>query len=162
MRTLPLLALALAAGCIMVPRQSTAPASSPDGTTAYNAPTAGADGSDGTSYGGGGGGNAYGSPGVRGADGSPGTAAPAGPTTVSVTIRSSCSKTVKVFYGDKPRFSSGTESSVSSNSVSSKTFQEGDMMWVLDDRGEGVGSATISANTRNIEINSSCSGLSAR
>jgi hypothetical protein len=164
MRTLPLLALVLVAGCIMVPRQSTTPSASPDGTTAYNAPTAGADGSDGTGYGGGGasGGGAYGSPGVRGADGSPGTSAPAGPTTVSVTIRSSCAKTVKVFYGDKPRFSSGTESSVSSNSVSSKTFQEGDMMWVLDDRGEGVGSATISASTRNIEINSSCTGLSAR
>jgi hypothetical protein len=159
MRTFSVLALALLAGCIMVPRQTT-PAGSPDGTTAYNAPTAGADGSDGTSYGGGG--ASYGSPGVRGADGSPGTAAPAGPTTVSVTIRSSCGKTVKVFYGDKPRFSSGTESSVSSNSVSSKTFQEGDMMWVLDDRGEGVGSATISASTRNIEINSSCTGLSAR
>ena len=39
---------------------------------------------------------------------------PAGP--VSVTIRSACSKTVKVFYGDKPKFGSGTYSSISSNS----------------------------------------------
>ena len=88
--------------------------------------------------------------------------APAGPKTVSVTIRSSCSKTAKVFYGDKPGFSSGTQSSVSSNSVSSKTFTVGDQMWVLDDSGKGLGNITISESTRNVEIGSSCTAISAR
>ncbi|HEY5937642.1 MAG TPA: hypothetical protein VIU61_23505 [Kofleriaceae bacterium] len=88
--------------------------------------------------------------------------APSGPATVSVTIRSACSKTVSVFYGDKPKFSSGTTSSISSNSVQSKTFQDGDLMWVLDDRGEGAGSVTISSSTRNIEIGAGCNSISGR
>jgi hypothetical protein len=113
--------------------------------------TAGSDGADGTSYG-----SSYGNAG--GAGNTP--AAPAASQTVSVTIRSSCGKTVSVFYGDKPKFGSGTTSSISSNSVQSKTFQVGDMMWVLDDSGNGAGSVTISSGTRNIEITSSCSGMS--
>lgn len=88
--------------------------------------------------------------------------APAAPTTASVTIRSSCNKTAKVFYGDKPGFSSGTQSSISYNSVQSKTFRVGDQMWVTDDSGKGLDSVTIDANTRQIEITSSCSGLSSR
>lgn len=89
-------------------------------------------------------------------------AAPAAPTTVSVTIRSSCSKTAKVFYGDKPGFSSGTQSSISSNSVQSKTFRVGDQMWVTDDSGKPLDSVRVDAGTRNIEILSSCSSISSR
>jgi hypothetical protein len=88
--------------------------------------------------------------------------APAAPTTASVTIRSACSKTAKVFYGEKPGFSSGTQSSISSNSVQSKTFRVGDLMWVTDDSGKPLDSVQIDANTRQIEITSSCSGLSSR
>lgn len=88
--------------------------------------------------------------------------APAGPQTASVTIRSACSRTAKVFYGEKPGFSSGTTSSVSSNSVSSKTFQVGDQMWVLDDAGKALGNVTISASTRQVEITASCTSISAR
>ena len=67
-----------------------------------------------------------------------------------------------VFYGDKPRFSSGTTSSISSNSVQSHSFQVGDNMWLLDDTGDGVGSVTISNGTREIEVSKNCGGLSAR
>jgi len=88
------------------------------------------------------------------------SSSPSGP--VSVTIRSSCSKTVPVFYGDKPKYGSGTTSSVSSNSVSSKSFRIGDMMWVLDASGNGVDSVTISEGTRTLEITSSCSSISSR
>lgn len=88
--------------------------------------------------------------------------APAAPTTASVTIRSSCKQTAKVFYGAKPGFSSGTQSSISSNSVQSKTFRVGDQMWVTDDSGRGLDGVTIDAGTRQIEISSSCTSLSAR
>ena len=88
--------------------------------------------------------------------------APAAPTTASVTIRSSCNKTAKVFYGDKPGFSSGTQSSISYNSVQSKTFRVGDQMWVTDESGKGLDGVTIDAGTRQIEISSSCSSLSSR
>jgi hypothetical protein len=133
------LAFVLLTGCLM-PRQGTSSSSStgPTSSATESAPTASAP------------------------TATPASTAPAGPTTVSVTIRSACSKTAKVFYGDKPGFSSGTSSSISSNSVQSKTFNVGDQMWVTDDSGKGLGSATISANTRNIEINSGCDGLSAR
>lgn len=86
--------------------------------------------------------------------------APAGP--VSVTIRSSCGQTVKVFYGDKPKFGSGTYSTISSNSVQSHSFREGEQFWIVDDSENGVSSATISSGTRELEIGSSCSGISAR
>jgi hypothetical protein len=86
--------------------------------------------------------------------------APAGP--VSVTIRSSCGNTVKVFYGDKPKFGSGTYSTISSNSVQSHSFRDGDMFWIVDESENGVSSATISQGTRELEIGSSCSGISAR
>lgn len=91
----------------------------------------------------------------------PAPAAPSGPKVVSVNIRSSCSKTVKVFYGDKPKFGSGTTSSVSSNSVSSKQMQSGDMIWVVDDSDNGLGSVTIGDSTRGVEIGSDCTSIRA-
>lgn len=90
------------------------------------------------------------------------TESSSGPTTVSVTIRSACPKTVPVFYGDKPKFGSGTRSTVTSNSVSSKTFQPGDMIWVTDEKEEGLGSVTITASTRQVEIGSDCRSIVAR
>ena len=89
---------------------------------------------------------------------SSGSSAPSGP--VSVTIRSSCGSTVRVFYGDKPKFGSGTTSSISSNSVQSHSFRVGDMMWVVDDHDNGLGSVTISSNTRELTVG--CGGISAR
>ena len=91
-----------------------------------------------------------------------GTASTSGPKTVSVSIRSACAKTVPVFYGDKPKFGSGTRSTVSSNSVSNKTFEPGDKVWVTDDKEEGLGSVTIEESTRTIEIGSDCRSISAK
>ena len=78
---------------------------------------------------------------------------------VSVTIRSSCPQTVKVFYGNTPKYGSGTNSSISSNSVNSHSFQPGDMFWTVDDSGNGLGSTTISSSTRQIEIGSDCRSM---
>jgi hypothetical protein len=86
------------------------------------------------------------------------SSAPAGP--VSVTIRSRCGSTVRVFYGDKPKFGSGTTSSISSNSVQSRSFRAGDMMWIVDEHDNGVSSTSISQGMREIEVG--CSGLQAR
>jgi len=135
------LLISLLAGCLMAPRQGTQPSS----TSSDPAPTTSSSSS------------------MTPTSTAPDRAAtPPGPQTVSVTIRSACSKTAKVFYGEKPGFSSGTSSSVSSNEVSSKTFRVGDQMWVTDDSGKGLGNVQIQASTRNIEIASSCAGLSAR
>ena len=81
---------------------------------------------------------------------------------VSVTIRSKCPKTVKVFYGKDPKFGSGTRSSVSSNSVSSHTFRAGEQFWVVDDNDRGLGNAVASPGTREFEILASCTGIASR
>lgn len=86
-----------------------------------------------------------------------GSSSSSGP--VSVTIRSSCPQTARVFYGSKPKFGSGTTSSISSNSVNSHSFQSGDMMWVVDESDNGLGSVTVSSSTHEIEINSDCRSL---
>lgn len=87
-------------------------------------------------------------------------AAPAGP--VSVDIRSSCGKTMPVFYGEKPGFSSGTFSSIESNSVESHSFQPGEQMWLVDDNRNPISSVTISPGMHELEIESSCASIAAR
>ena len=79
-----------------------------------------------------------------------------------MTIRSSCSKTVPVFYGQKPKFGSGTQSSISTNSVQSHSFRVGDMFWVTDASGNGLDGVTVTERTRTLEIDSSCSRISER
>jgi hypothetical protein len=105
--------------------------------------------------GGGGGGTVEPPPGGGG-----GGAPPAGP--VSVTIRSQCPQTVRVFYGDKPKFGSGTNSTISSNSVNSHTFQPGDMFWIIDDSENGLDSVTVDDRVGTIEINRDCTSMSVR
>ena len=84
----------------------------------------------------------------------------AGP--VSVTIRSSCGKTVKVFFGEKPKFGSGTYSTASSNSVSSHSFKPGEQFWIVDDSQNGVANIAVGGTTKEIEILGSCDQLAAR
>lgn len=83
----------------------------------------------------------------------------AAPSSVSVTIRNSCGKTVKVFYGDKPKFGSGTYSTASSNSVQSHSFRPGDLFWIVDQSENGVASVEVKEGTREIEIRGGCTEL---
>jgi nucleoid-associated protein YgaU len=89
-------------------------------------------------------------------------AAAASTSSVSVNIRNSCGKTVKVFFGEKPKFGSGTYSSASSNSVSSHTFRPGDLFWIVDESENGVASVTVESSTKEIEIRGACSELASR
>ena len=125
-------------------------------------------GGGGDPYGGGGGGGdpyggAAGASGASGAspgaDGAPG---PSGPTVVSVTFRSACPNTVRLFFGDKPKFGSGTYTTMSSNTVTSYSMAPGATVWIVDDSDNGVSSASVSGSTREIQVTSSCNGLSAR
>ena len=83
-------------------------------------------------------------------------------STVSVTLVNACSDTVKVFFGDKPKFGSGRYSSLSSNSRTNQTFKPGDQLWIVDDGQNGVANAKIEASTREIEVASGCKTLRAR
>lgn len=89
-------------------------------------------------------------------------AAAASSSPVSVNIRNSCGKTVKVFFGQKPKFGSGTYSSASSNSVSSHSFRPGDLFWIVDDNENGVASVAVEPGTKEIEIRGACSELASR
>lgn len=82
--------------------------------------------------------------------------APSEPATVSITLRNSCSKTVKVFFGDKPKFGSGRYSSLSSNSRTNQTFKPGDQLWIVDDGQNGIENVKVEAGMKEIEVASSC------
>ncbi len=86
----------------------------------------------------------------------------ASPSSVSVTIRNSCGKTVKVFFGNKPKFGSGTYSTASSNSVQSHSFRPGDLFWIVDQSENGLASVEVKDSTREIEIRGGCSELASR
>lgn len=89
-------------------------------------------------------------------------ATPAAPSSVSVTIRNSCGKTVKVFFGQKPKFGSGTYSTASSNSVQSHSFRPGDLFWIVDQSENGVANVEVKDSTKEIEIRGSCTELAQR
>jgi hypothetical protein len=59
---------------------------------------------------------------------------------------------VKLICGDEPPYGSGRSTTASPNSVWSEMMQPGDKIWTVDDSGNGVASATISAGTSDIPI----------
>ena len=89
---------------------------------------------------------------------------PAAPTsnTFSMSLKSECSRTLKIFIGSKPRFGSGTTRSISSNSINSFSGFAGQTYWILDESGNGVSSYTVSAGRHNMRILPSCSGFAPR
>jgi hypothetical protein len=116
-------------------------------------------------YGGGdGGGSApppsFDSPSSGGSD--PAPSQPAGPTIVSITLRNTCGQTVDLFFGDKPKFGSGTYSNMSSNSSTSKSMQAGDMIWIVDKSQNGLSSVTIEGGMNTVEITGDCTSISGR
>ena len=86
--------------------------------------------------------------------------APAPPKIVSVSIRVTCRDSVYVFYGDDPKYGSGTSSRLGGNSIQNNTRQPGDMIWITDGNRNPIGSVTISETTREVEV--SCNGISAK
>ena len=92
------------------------------------------------------------------------TRAQGAPVSTTVEIHSDCGKTVPVFYGDKPKFGSGTKSSVSSNSTSSQgRNSDGTLtVWIIDDQENGVASVRVTPGTKRVEIDSSCKRITAR
>ncbi len=87
--------------------------------------------------------------------------ASAGPSVVSLTLHNDCPHTVRLFFGRTPKFGSGTESSISSNSRESHAMREGDMVWIVDESGNGMSSLTASPGQTNVTITRSCTGFAA-
>jgi len=89
------------------------------------------------------------------------TTAPAGPQVVSVELHNDCSNTVKLFLGQKPKYGSGTSTSLGSNTTTSYQMKPGDMIWIIDDSENGLSSTTIGGGngSQRIRITSSCTGF---
>ena len=93
------------------------------------------------------------------ASASPGSGSSGGSQTVSLSLHNDCPETVRLFFGNTPKFGSGTESSISSNSTESHSMREGEMVWIVDQSGNGMSSLTVSAGQTHVTITRSCGGF---
>ena len=76
----------------------------------------------------------------------------------SLSLKNNCKKTVKLFLGNKPKFGSGTSTSISANTISSYSGREGDLIWIVDERDNGLSSLSPRGSQR-IQITEGCSGF---
>jgi hypothetical protein len=148
-----LITLALATAACQMPQYSPPPAGAGDPQTT-SAPTSASDPQGGSPA-------SLGGPSTH-AHGA--SAAQNTPVPTTVEIHSDCSKTVPVFYGEKPKFGSGTRSTVSSNSTSSQGRKaDGTLtVWIIDEQENGVASVHVTPTTKRVEIDSSCKRITAR
>ncbi|MDI1450979.1 hypothetical protein [Polyangium sp. 6x1] len=82
-----------------------------------------------------------------------------GGSTYSLRLHNSCSRTVKLFFGDNPKFGSGTRTSLGSNTTSSYSGGGPKTVWIVDDRDQGI-SSFVASGSQSMQITSSCSGFS--
>ena len=92
----------------------------------------------------------------------PGASSPPGGGRASFTLRNACRKTVKLFYGKTPKFGSGRSTTVSGNSVQHESMNVGDMIWIVDDSGNGIANFSASTGVREVEIGASCTAFIVR
>lgn len=83
---------------------------------------------------------------------------PSGPSRWSLTLHNDCRSTVKLFFGQKPKWGSGTYTTLGGNNTTSYSGNAGDMIWIVDDSQNGVSSLSPSGNQR-MKITASCSGF---
>jgi len=82
----------------------------------------------------------------------------------SVEIHSDCTKTTPVFYGEKPKFGSGTKSSIGSNTTTSASRKSDGTLtvWIIDEQENGIASVHVGPSTKRVEIDRSCRQITAR
>jgi hypothetical protein len=90
---------------------------------------------------------------------SSGSESSGGSQIVSLSLHNDCPETVRLFFGQTPKFGSGTESSISSNSTESHSMREGEMVWIVDQSGNGMSSLTVSPGQTHVTITRSCTGF---
>lgn len=91
-----------------------------------------------------------------GLGGGGGGAAAGGPAIDSLTLHSDCSATVKLFVGEKPKYGSGTSTSISSNATESFTVQAGKSLWIVGANDEGIAEYVGQPGTHRMKIPASC------
>jgi hypothetical protein len=78
----------------------------------------------------------------------------------SLSLHNSCARTVKLFIGEKPPYSSGTNTSLNSNTTTSYSGTAPENIWVVDDSGNPMSSYTTRPGMQTMQILESCSGFS--
>ncbi len=94
--------------------------------------------------------------------GSSGSSSSGGSSHYSVTLKNECGKSVRLFFGQKPKFGSGTYSSIGSNTIQSKSGSVGDMIWIVDGSDNGISSYSPRSGSQNVVITQGCSGFASR
>lgn len=89
-----------------------------------------------------------------------GAPASSGPVRVSTRLTNLCSQTVRLFHGKKPGYSSGRTDSIGGNGIVNVSGNEGDTLWIVDERGDGMSSFSHNRNIKEIFITKSCTGFS--
>lgn len=77
----------------------------------------------------------------------------------SMSLKNECPRTVKLFIGDKPRWGSGTSTSIGANTITSYSGSAPVTYWIVDDRGEGVSAYTAHPGSQRVRILPTCSGM---
>jgi hypothetical protein len=66
---------------------------------------------------------------------------------------------VKLFFGKTPKFGSGRSTTVSGNSVQHESMHAGDMIWIVDDSGNGMSNFSASPGVHEVEIAATCTSF---
>lgn len=86
--------------------------------------------------------------------------APSGPVFVSMQLTNLCPQKVLLFRGRNPESSGGRHDSIGGNSIINVSGNEGDSIWIVDERRNGMSSFTYNRNVKNLFITKSCTGFS--
>lgn len=82
---------------------------------------------------------------------------------LSIEIHSDCTDSVPLFLGDKPKFGSGTKTSISANTTTSfPRDSDGTLtIWIIDDQENGLASVHVTKRMKKVSIGRSCRTLDA-
>ena len=82
----------------------------------------------------------------------------------SFSLKNECRQTVRMFVnnGGNPRFSGGTGTTMSANSIRSFSGSESKTYWIVNSSGEGISSFTAGPGQRDMRILPSCTGFAPR
>jgi len=77
----------------------------------------------------------------------------------SLRLKNRCRRTVRLFIGRKPRFSSGRNTTLGSNTISSYSGSAPQTLWIVGSSGRGISSYALSSGSHQLVITRSCMGF---
>jgi hypothetical protein len=77
----------------------------------------------------------------------------------SLRLKNRCRRTVRLFIGRKPRFSSGRNTSLSGNTVTSYSGFAPQTIWIVGPSGRGISSYALGPGRHQLVITRSCMGF---